>query len=134
MAEVRVAAQHRTLEPLSAPTEEAVAILNRGGEDTNAILHRGPGAAVRLGSVEMPAPVNSEEAAHERALQEVGETMLMIEAAITRVEKALSAVRLEAEPDRQALVGLTRAKRDLEGVRRKLHQDVYLYVDALPFD
>lgn len=137
-------AEHRNFEPLSAPTEGEIASLNCGGEDTNAILHmtgrtssvqhRGPGAAVRLGSVEMPAPVNSEEAAHERALQEVGETMLMIEAAITRVDKALSAVRLEAEPDRQALVGLTKAKRDLEGVRRRLHQDVYLYVDALPFE
>ena len=127
-------AQHRTFEPLSAPTEEAVAILNRGGEDTNAILHRGPGAAVRLGSMEMPTPVNSEEAARERALQEVGETMLMIEAAVTRVDRALTALQRESEPDRQALVGLTKAKRDLEGVRRRLHQDVYLYVDALPLE
>ena len=60
--------------------------------------------------MEMPTPVDPQEAAHERALQEVGETMLMIEAVISRVDKALSALRLEAEPDRQALVGLTKAK------------------------
>ena len=92
------------------------------------------GRTVRLPSVDMPAPVDPKAAAHERALQEVGETMLMIEAAVTRVDKALSALRLEAEPDRQALVGLTKAKRDLEGVRRRLHQDVYLYVDGLPLE
>ena len=84
--------------------------------------------------MEMPKPVDPEGAAHERALQEVGETMLMIEAAVTRVDRALTALQRESEPDRQALVGLTKAKRDLEGVRRRLHQDVYLYVDALPFE
>ena len=60
--------------------------------------------------------------------------MLMIEAAITRVERALAAIRREPAPDRQALAGLVKAKRDMEGVRRRLHQDVYLYVDALPFE
>lgn len=82
----------------------------------------------------MPAPVDPKAAAHERALQEVGGTMLMIEDAITRVDKALSALRVEAKPDRQALAGLTKARRDLEGVRRRLHQDVYLYVDGLPLE
>ena len=84
--------------------------------------------------MEMPKPVDPEGAAHERALQEVGETMLMIEAAITRVERALAAIRREPAPDRQALAGLVKAKRDMEGVRRRLHQDVYLYVDALPLE
>ncbi len=84
--------------------------------------------------MEMPAPVDPEEAAQERALREVGGTMLMIEDAITRVDKALLALRLEAEPDRQALVSLTKAKRDLEGLRRRLHQDVYLYADRLPLE
>ncbi|MHB1524865.1 MAG: hypothetical protein ACYCZN_01070 [Candidatus Dormibacteria bacterium] len=82
----------------------------------------------------MPTPVDPEEAAQERALREVGGTMLMIEDAITRVNKALSALRGEAEPDQQALAGLTKARRDLEGVRRRLHQDVYLYVDGLPLE
>jgi hypothetical protein len=50
------------------------------------------------------------------------------------VDRALTALQQESEPDRQALVGLTKTKRDLEGVRRRLHQDVYLYVDALPFE
>lgn len=40
--------------------------------------------------MEMPKPVDPEVAAHERALREVGETMLMIEAAITRVDRALA--------------------------------------------
>ena len=44
----------------------------------------------------MPKPVDPEGAAHERALQEVGETMLMIEAAITRVDRALAAIRRES--------------------------------------
>ena len=88
----------------------------------------------RLPTVEMPKPVDPEGAARERALQEVGETMLMIESAIARVDRALAAVRRESAPDRQALTGLVRAKRDLEGVRRRLHQDVYLYVDSLPFE
>ncbi len=60
--------------------------------------------------------------------------MLMIEAAVTRVDRALTALQQESEPDRQALVGLTKTKRDMEGVRRRLHQDVYLYVDALLFE
>jgi hypothetical protein len=82
----------------------------------------------------MPAPLDLEAAAHERALQEVGETMLMIEAAIARVDRALAVIGRESAPDRQALTGLVKAKRDLQGVRRRLHQDVYLYVDALPFE
>jgi len=37
--EVRKEAQLRKVELLSVPTKDAIAILNRGGEDTNAILH-----------------------------------------------------------------------------------------------
>lgn len=88
----------------------------------------------RLLTVEIPAPIDPGEAARERALREVGETMLMIESVIARVDRALATIQEESAPDRQALAGLLRAKRDMEGVRRRLHQDVYLYVDALPFD
>lgn len=49
------------------------------------------------------------------------------------MDRALTALRREPAPDRQALVGLIGAKRDLEGVQQRLHQGVYPYVDALPF-
>lgn len=65
-------------------------------------------------------------------LREIGETMLMIEAAITGAQRAMEAIKREPEPDPQALASLAKATRELEGVRRKLHQDVYLYVDVLP--
>ena len=39
MEEVRKEAHLRKVELLSLPTKDAVAILNRGGKDTNAILH-----------------------------------------------------------------------------------------------
>ena len=39
MEEVRKEAQLRKVELLSLPTKDAVVILNRGGKDTNAILH-----------------------------------------------------------------------------------------------
>ena len=39
MDEVLEEAKRRKVELLSVPTEEAIAILNRGGEGTNAILH-----------------------------------------------------------------------------------------------
>ncbi len=64
--------------------------------------------------------MDPEGSAHERALREVGESMLMIEAAITRVERGLTALQREPTPDRRAVAGLTKAKRDMEGVRRKL--------------
>jgi len=142
--EVLQDAKPRKVELVTLPATEAIAIMNRGGKASNAILRvtcsaspshsRTLSGTGRLPTVEMPKPVDPERAAHERALQEVGETMLMIEAAVTRVDRALMAVQRESAPDRQALVGLTKAKRDLEGVRRRLHQDVYLYVDALPFE
>jgi len=37
--EVLLEAKHRKVELLSLPTAEAIAILNAGGKDTNAILH-----------------------------------------------------------------------------------------------
>ena len=52
--------------------------------------------------VEMPTPPATDGASGKRVLREVGETMLMIEAAITRAQRAM------------------------EAVRRKLHQAVYL--------
>lgn len=39
MDEVRKEAQGRKVELISLPTKEAIALLNRGGKDTNAILH-----------------------------------------------------------------------------------------------
>jgi hypothetical protein len=39
MDEVLLEAQRRKVELLSVPTEEAIAVLNAGGKDTNAILH-----------------------------------------------------------------------------------------------
>lgn len=54
----------------------------------------------------MPTPPATDGASGKRVLREVGETMLMIEAAITRAQRAM------------------------EAVRRKLHQAVYLYVDV----
>jgi hypothetical protein len=39
MEEVLQEARHRKVELLSVPTEEAIAILNGSGKDTNGILH-----------------------------------------------------------------------------------------------
>jgi hypothetical protein len=82
--------------------------------------------------VEVPESVDPAGAAHERALREVGETMLMIEAAITRAQQAIVAIREEGDSGSQAVASLTRATRDLEGVRRRLHQEAYLHADVLP--
>lgn len=84
--------------------------------------------------MEMPERLDSDGAARERVLREVGETMLMLEAAITRAQRAMDTIRREAAPDPQAIAGLTKAKRELEGVRRRLHQEVYLYADVLPLE
>ncbi|HVB53476.1 MAG TPA: hypothetical protein VNF24_04710 [Candidatus Acidoferrales bacterium] len=82
--------------------------------------------------MEMPEGLDSDGAARERVLREVGETMLMIEAAITRARRAMDTIRREADPHAQALASLAKATRDLEGVRRRLHQEAYLHVDVLP--
>jgi hypothetical protein len=54
----------------------------------------------------MPTPPATDGASGKRVLREVGETMLMIEAAIIRAQRAM------------------------EAVRRKRHQAVYLYLDV----
>jgi len=90
--------------------------------------------AGRLGPMEMPAALDSNGASRERVLREVGETMLMIESSIARTRRAIDAVRGEPEPNLQALASLNRAKRDLESIRRRLHQETYLHVDLLPLE
>ena len=84
--------------------------------------------------MEMPAALDSNGASRERVLREVGETMLMIESSIARTRRAIDAVRSEPEPNLQALASLNRAKRDLESIRRRLHQETYLHVDLLPLE
>jgi len=58
--------------------------------------------------------------------------MLMIEAAISRAQQAMGSIQGEGDAHGQALASLARAKRDLEGVRRRLHQEAYLHADVLP--
>jgi hypothetical protein len=82
--------------------------------------------------VEVPESVDAAGAERERVLREVGETMLMIEAAITRAQQGMAAIRGEGDLHSQAVASLARAARDLEGVRRRLHQEAYLHADVLP--
>ena len=57
----------------------------------------------------------------------------MIEAAVRRTDQALDRLASEGGPEPQVRAGLTRARRDLEAVRHRVHQDVYLHSDTLPF-
>jgi hypothetical protein len=84
--------------------------------------------------MEMPEGLDSDGAARERVLREVGETMLMIEAAIARAQRGMDTIRRDADPPAQALASLAKATRDLEGIRRRLHQEAYLHLDVLPFE
>lgn len=82
----------------------------------------------------MPSPIDDRGAARERALKQAGEVMLMIEAAIRRADQALEHLDAEVAPDAQVRAGLVRARRDLEGVRRRVHQEVYLHSDSFPYE
>lgn len=87
-------------------------------------------------SLDMDAPRStaSEESVREAALREIGETMLMIEAAVSRADRALKVLAQQESGDPQHMAALSRARRDLEAARRRLHQEAYLYADLLPLE
>lgn len=82
----------------------------------------------------MPTPIGDDDAARERSLKEAGEVMLMIEGAIRRTDQALDRLASEGGPAPRVRASLARARRDLEALRRRIHQEVYLHSDTLPFE
>ncbi|MGH7642543.1 MAG: hypothetical protein ACRENX_05940 [Candidatus Dormibacteria bacterium] len=84
--------------------------------------------------MEMPERLSDEEAGRELALREIGETMLMVEAAVSRADRALKVLDEQPGSDPQHRAALVRARRDLEATRRRLHQEAYLYADLLPLE
>lgn len=90
--------------------------------------------ALHSGHMEMPQTPSQKGPGRERVLREIGETMLMIEAAVARADRALKAIDREEALDPQHRAALVRARRDLETTRRRLHQEAYLYADLLPLE
>ena len=84
--------------------------------------------------MDAPRSTTSEEAVREAALREIGETMLMIEAAVSRADRGLTVLAQQQSTDPQHTAALSRARRDLEAARRRLHQEAYLYADLLPLE
>ncbi|MCL4413541.1 MAG: hypothetical protein M1522_02140 [Actinobacteria bacterium] len=64
-------------------------------------------------------------ATDESVRHAVGESVLAIESAVARVERALTEVPAESESCADARRALERAKADLDHVRRRLQQDMY---------
>ncbi len=76
---------------------------------------------VSMGSVDALTP---EQASREAALREVGETLLNIEAAIRRADRARREIaRTGLEPN--FVIALDTAITSLEATRRVLHQETY---------
>ncbi|MGH7643576.1 MAG: hypothetical protein ACRENX_11325 [Candidatus Dormibacteria bacterium] len=84
--------------------------------------------------METPGQLSEAEASRELALREIGETMLMVEAAVSRADRALKVLDQQSGSDPQHHAALVRARRDLEATRRRLHQEAYLYADLLPLE
>ncbi len=82
----------------------------------------------------MPQALPALEASRERALREIEATRLEIEAMVRRVDRALSAVEAEPGAEPQHRAALARARRDLEDVKRRIHQDAFLHSDLLPLE
>lgn len=71
-----------------------------------------------------PAALTPEQSAREAALREVGETLLNIETAIRRADRARREIaRSGSEPD--FVLSLDAAIAGLETIRRTLHQETY---------
>lgn len=82
----------------------------------------------------MPQALSEQEASRERAMREVEATMLVIESAMKRADQALQVIDAEPGSEAQHRAALVHARRDLAALRRRLHQEAFLYSDLLPLE
>ncbi|MHB1507970.1 MAG: hypothetical protein ACYCST_07165 [Acidimicrobiales bacterium] len=71
------------------------------------------------------AAMGADQAADEAVRHATGEALLAIEAAIARVERALTEVPADAEIWSHVRYALEGARAGLDGTRRQLQQDAY---------
>jgi len=69
--------------------------------------------------------MGADQVADEAVRHAMGEALLAIEAAITRVERALTEVPADAETWSHIRYALEGARTGLDGTRRQLQQDAY---------
>ena len=80
----------------------------------------------------VPTGLSPEQAAREGTLRELGEAMVAIEAAATRVRRAIETLRSRPDADQNIVAALTRSASELDATRRRLHQDGYLSQPQVP--
>jgi hypothetical protein len=80
----------------------------------------------------VPTGLSAEQAAREATLRELGEAMVAIEAATTRVRRAIETLRGRPDSDPNIVAALTRSASELDATRRRLHQDGYLSQPQVP--
>jgi hypothetical protein len=80
----------------------------------------------------VPTGLSVEQAAREATLRELGEAMVAIEAAASRVRRAIETLQGRLDADTNIIAALSRSANELDATRRRLHQDGYLSQPQVP--